>query len=311
MPGYGTLYGDQYGTDPGAEGGSVDLDIFNQSPASGAESIGIDSNVSFSIRDLVQVVLSSMQIYVNAFLVFDGTSFQTGWGGSSYVANSYNGWDFTLHHTDYFEYGLTIPVRVVAQDPSGNAIDESWFFSTTPVYKKAILQIKAVAHDVLRVYFPEPVVTTQALTLVDNYLITPLTEGAEDVTVTGVRVLDPEQGLATYADVYISPVSIDALYRLEVRNQRNAAGSILYNGSLPGMAAHFLGRSTKADAMRGTFARLYSTRGVESTLLQIIVALALEDERLGGQGDLSPIPIPVPPPTTFGTSTYGTDDYGG
>jgi len=285
--------------------------LLNQSPVLDATEVGIDTNISFSLTDDVQVVLSTVRVYVSAFLVFDGTSFQTGWGGSSYAGNGGNGWDFTLRHTAYFELGNTVSVRVVAQDNLGNSVDESWAFHIAPLYKKAVLQIKAVAHDVLRAYFPEPVVTSQALTLVDNYLITTLTSGATDVTVTGVRTLDPEAGLASFVDVYISPVALDALYRLEVRNQRNVRGSILYNGELLGMAAHFLGRSTKADAMRGTFARLYSTRGVESTLLQIIVALALEDERLGGQGDLSPIPIPVPPPTTFGTSTYGTDTYGG
>jgi len=311
MAGYGTLYGDQYGTDPGAEGEGSDLVLYSQYPAPGATDVGIGDSITFSLRDQIQVMLSTVRVYVGSLLVFDGTSFTSGWGGSSYVANSYHGWDFTLLHSAYYTYGLVISVRVIAQDPSANTLDESWMFSTVPVYKKAVLQIKAVAHDVLRAYFPEPVATSQALTLVDNYLITTLTSGATDVTVTGVRTLDPEAGLANFVDVYISPVSLDALYRLEVRNQRTVKGSILYNGALLGMAAHFLGRSTKADAMRGTFARLYSTRGVESTLLQIIVALALEDERLGGQGDLSPIPIPMPPPTTFGTSTYGTDTYGG
>jgi len=285
--------------------------LLNQSPVSDATEVSIDTSISFSLTDDVQVVLSTVRVYVSAFLVFDGSSFQVGWGGSSYASNPQHGWDFTLRHTAYFELSSTVSVRVVAQDNLGNSVDESWAFHAESLRKKVVLQIKAVAHDVLRVYFPEPVATSQALTLVDNYLITTLTSGATDVTVTGVRTLDPEAGLANFVDVYISPVPLDALYQLEVRNQKNAKGSILYNGELLGMAARFLGRSTKVDAMRGTFARLYSTRGVESTLLQIIVALALEDERLGGQGDLSPIPIPVPPPTTFGTSTYGTETYGG
>lgn len=311
MSGYGDLYGDQYGAEGSSGSGGLTLAVQDQDPASGETGTPIDGTVFFSIVDDVQVVLSSIRVYVNTVLIFDGTTFSSGWGGSSYAGNSFHGWDFTLAHTSYFDPGSLVTVRVTAQDSSENSVDVSWAFEIAADIRKANIQIKSVAVDVLRVYFPEPVVTTSDLMSLSNYTITTLTEGADDVTVTLVRGFDAGLGVVDFVDVHITRVTKDALYRLEVKNQHNANHLLLSSGIFEGMTALFMGRLTKTDSMRQALSQMFDTRGVGSTLLQVLIALALEDERVGGQGDLGVMPIPVPPPTTFGTATYGTDTYDG
>ena len=311
MPGYGTLYGDLYGGDSGDLTPGSGLDLLNQSPVPDAFNVGIGDSITFSVVDNAQVVLSSVKVYVSGYEVFNGSSFQVGWGSSSYSANAYHGWDFALLHDSYLDYNAVVSVRVVAQDESANQLDETWMFTTVEKEKKANIQIKCLAVNILRVYFPEPVVTSSDLTLISNYTSTTITEGANDVEILSVRGIEAELGVVSSVDVYISRVSLEAVYRLEVRNQRNAKRQILTSGLYIGMAGLFAGRITKTDSMRGAVAGLYDTTGTASTMLQVLMAMALEDERVGGQGDLSPTPIPVIPPTTFGTATYGTGTYDG
>jgi hypothetical protein len=106
-------------------------DITQQAPGPDATGVDDDKAILFSVIDDKQVVLSSVNVWFDDVLVFDGTNFQPGFLSSpTPEANSENGYDFAIvPDTLPFEPGSAHSVRVQAQDELAQQVDETWMFA--------------------------------------------------------------------------------------------------------------------------------------------------------------------------------------
>lgn len=105
--------------------------LTNQNPTAGATDVLISNSISFSINDdITGVDLTTVRVYVDAILVWDGSVFTAGWTASTQSANGNNGYDFVLTHASVFAYADTILVEVYAEDTAGNILDTSYSFIT-------------------------------------------------------------------------------------------------------------------------------------------------------------------------------------
>lgn len=172
------------------------------------------------------------------------------------------------------------------------------------------LRISPIAYDHLRVFFSQPVAVTDTLRDLESYVIVPITEGANNVEVVSIRGIDSESDILTYVDLQITRATIDATYQLKITGIKNADQDTLVSDDGVGIVSRFKSLKTKTDSMINGVARMYDTK-IDSTLRGVVAALALEDERVGGQGELSPTPLPNPAEEAYGSSTHGSSTYGG
>jgi len=286
--------------------------IENKDPADGAVNVPQDKDIEFSFEDAVTTVdLTTALVYVDGVLVYNGATdtFSAGWTGSSY-SPSLNGYDFILNADDNFGSLSKKFIRGYVENSYGGVVDETWSFTAEPIFAKRQPIINHLAYDLIRLSLPEPVVVTAALSSLSNYSITTQTEDADDVSIIEVRGVDPKFYTASFVDLHITRATKGAVYLLTVINQRNTIGEVLAGNEGAGLQAYFEGRITKTDSMILGLANMYKT-DVDSTLRHIFMSLALEDERIGGQGDLSPIPIKTyTARNTYGTGTFGTSTGG-
>jgi hypothetical protein len=162
------------------------------------------------------------------------------------------------------------------------------------------LRVSPIAYDHLRVFFPEPVSVNQALASTSTYVISGVTEGSVPVEVRSVIGADfGDNDTKTFVDLQITRATLDAVYLLTVTGIQLANQDTLVSQPANleqavdgvGMVAKFKSTKTKTDSMVVGLAGMYDTQ-IDSTLRGVLAAMALEDERVGGQGELSPVPLP-------------------
>lgn len=145
--------------------------------------------------------------------------------------------------------------------------------------------IRSLALDVLRVDFAQALAANDSMFDLDNYEITPVTSGADTVEVSQIiKGGEADDPTVTYVDLQITRAALDATYQLLITNLETSDSVLLAE-----LVGEFLGRATKTDSFTRSIPQQYNTRP-DSTLRQVLTAMALEDERIGGQGDLSPLP---------------------
>jgi len=124
----------------------------NRFPTPGSTGVAADVDISFDVLSDSVLVASSVNVYVQGDLAYNGTAFVPPYngGGSSFsptIVDGYDGYHVVVDSVnDYF--GL-IPVRVTASDAYGSSLDESWAFivgdSVNIVYFCDGYGLKAVA----------------------------------------------------------------------------------------------------------------------------------------------------------------------
>lgn len=102
-------------------------------PADGETDVAKTAKLIFSITDGTSVDFSTIQVYVRGQLVFDGSLglFSPGWESSVYVANSGNGFTFTLCPSLQFQWRNreTVEVFVRARDGEALLAEKEWSFT--------------------------------------------------------------------------------------------------------------------------------------------------------------------------------------
>ena len=71
------------------------------------------------------ISLASVRVWVSGELVFNGVAFADGWTGSSYVANSENGYDFILDHDAPFS-DRRVVFSVLGTNYAGDTVHDHW-----------------------------------------------------------------------------------------------------------------------------------------------------------------------------------------
>jgi hypothetical protein len=167
------------------------------------------------------------------------------------------------------------------------------------------ITIQSLARDVLRVNFSQALAANDSMFDLDNYAITPVTSGADAVEVARIiKGGEEDDPTVTYVDLQITKAALDATYQLLVTNLETSDSVLLAE-----QTGEFLGRFTKTDSFTRSVAQLYNTRP-DSTLRQILTAMALEDERIGGQGDLSPLPADTTSEGTWNLFNWDDGSWG-
>lgn len=169
--------------------------------------------------------------------------------------------------------------------------------------------VKVISKDVIRVEFEDGISATSSVSDSSTYVITPHDSSSNLVEILSV-ITNVEEGEALfYIDLNITAPTIGALYAIEIDGLYDLTGN-----DYAVLGADFVGKSTKIDSMTNSFGRMYDLK-IGSNLRNILMAVCLEDEKIGGQGDLSARPPSSTSTTTststYGTATYGTNTYGG
>lgn len=86
--------------------------------------------IAISLGDRNDVVLSSVRIYVNDRVIYNGSTdtYAEGWTGSQDRTNGINGFDFILIPSVEFGFGDLIEVRVYAENVIALTLDYNWSF---------------------------------------------------------------------------------------------------------------------------------------------------------------------------------------
>jgi hypothetical protein len=166
-----------------------------------------------------------------------------------------------------------------AIDGGGTARLYAWFSSKVG----SIIDIKNIAHDVLRVQFSEPVATDEDLTNLNNWSIAVSSAGSSDIAIKEVRGFDPDDPVVSFVDLHVSKGSIYGDYTLSVTGLKNASEETLGLATTPGiLSKEFVSRLTKTDSYIKFLSNFYNLQ-VSSNVRSIITAMAIEDEDIGGE----------------------------
>lgn len=107
------------------------------SPSPGETDVERQSEISFTTSDNAGVEITSICAYVQGVLIYSGVpnTFAEDWEASYFVANSSNGYDFTLVPNMFakFDLGEIVTVRVYIQDTVGNEAEEVWQFTVETI----------------------------------------------------------------------------------------------------------------------------------------------------------------------------------
>ena len=180
-----------------------------------------------------------------------------------------------------------------------------------PVTRAGSIEIKLLARRVLRVFFDESIIIRPELKNVLNYEFIALTSGADPVFAKEIRGYNEQYSIDShitrFIDIEITPPTLKAIYRLTIEDQKT-----VNDVTLTSLVGIFRGRLTKADAIGGNMTKLFN-KDPGSNISQLFVAISIEDERIGGQGDFKALPVVEPEvlASTYGTATGGTSTYGG
>jgi len=167
--------------------------------------------------------------------------------------------------------------------------------------------IKTLTYRLLRVSFSQTVVIDSNFNNLDNYEITALTEGADEVTVQGLQGFSSSNETTNFVDIRISKATKGAIYKLVISNLLNTENYLLIS-----MEGYFMGRDTKMDSVHEALSSAYKI-DTESTLGHVLLALSIIDEEIGGKENYDALPpdITAVGPSTYGESTYGVSTFGG
>jgi len=165
------------------------------------------------------------------------------------------------------------------------------------------ISVQVLSKDKIRINFTLDV-TVQSLLDIDNYIITPITSGANNVVVQSVNGLANDYGLTHFVDLGVSTISIDSTYRIEISNIYDANGMVLNY-----LYANFIARKTKTDSILNFIPSNYGV-GIDSVFYNVLQAIAIEDEKMGGQDNLAPIMVPATY-EVWGSFIWGTFKWGG
>lgn len=103
--------------------------ITNQDPAPSATGAST-ADVSFSLEDDLGVDLVSVVVTVEGAIIYENSTFASGWTTSTVVANGSNGYDFVCIPDDQLPALTTINVDVEARDFDLDLLSTSWSFIT-------------------------------------------------------------------------------------------------------------------------------------------------------------------------------------
>jgi hypothetical protein len=104
-------------------------------------------------------------------------------------------------------------------------------------------------------------------------------------------MFDPEFDTVSFVNLEISKTTTGVIYEISASNLLNVEGAKFANPNLiPTVSTKFLSRSTKIDAVLSRIPKMYG-RDLYSNIRNILSAIALEDEEIGGE-DLSVLRTP-------------------
>lgn len=139
----------------------------------------------------------------------------------------------------------------------------------------AITEVDVVAADMLIIYFNKDAKNNAALANPGNYSVVPVA-GGQPVNVLSVQTGNEIR--TRYITLHITPFTVGEDYTVTAVNLKAADGTDITPG---GSVSEFTGRQTKTDlaiAYRGNIL----SRDPNSIIRNILTAISLEDDRIGG-----------------------------
>lgn len=173
------------------------------------------------------------------------------------------------------------------------------------------ITISTLTYSVIKISFSVVPITGEELTNLDNYAIAAVTSGASTVAPVSVFGYDTTEGTTDFVYLKITRPTLESIYRIDIANLTDSSENELIN-----VRGLFKGKSSKSDSMYNAFSKTYNTK-TDSTLGQLIMAIGIEDDKIGGVENEAPIPtdaeagILSDSTSTFGTATFGTNTFGG
>jgi hypothetical protein len=270
----------------------LDIDVYpyleNLNPYDGEVNVSSSTSVYLEIvDDLYGIDASSVVLTVGGVTAWTGDAQQPGFTVNKTVISA-NRYSYDITPDAGFSYDSVITIGVYAENTVSYQLNTTYSFETESI-SIGTLEARLLSKDVLRVNFSEGISVDENLTNLSNWIISALPSG-ESPTVKQI-MFDPEFDTVSFVNLEISKTTTGVIYEISASNLLNVEGAKFANPNLiPTVSTKFLSRSTKIDAVLSRIPKMYG-RDLYSNIRNILSAIALEDEEIGGE-DLSVLRTP-------------------
>jgi hypothetical protein len=134
-----------------------------------------------SITDETQVAFASIRITIGGVIYFFSGSAQND-ATVDVQINSNNGFDIEVRTPEKYPLGSRQEVTIYVQDNDGDVAEKNYFFSVG--VGPRLISVQNPSPGVLLAHFNEPMLHDKAFLNPDNWKVTTITPGAEDVVIT-------------------------------------------------------------------------------------------------------------------------------
>ena len=172
--------------------------------------------------------------------------------------------------------------------------------------------LRVIAHNILRVTFSIDMATDTNLFNTANYQIARTSTQAREVQVVQVRgIQNAEEGVdigfARIIDLLVTQPSLDTVYNFTAENIYTADGKVFTDAY-----ASFVAHSTKGDTILSWVPPAFALND-QAALRHVLLALAIEDDRIGGGDNLIALPedLGETESQNLGSGVLGTMTIGG
>lgn len=145
----------------------------------------------------------------------------------------------------------------------------------------SITDVRLLARDVLRVVFSTSIAVDSTLMDEQSWTVTPVTAGASQVSVAQVMI-DSSFSSVSFVDLKVTRSTVGDTYQVSASGLSKTDGSATIPGDL---TAKFVSHLTKVDSILRSMPTMYGS-GVGSIVRQILTAIAIQDEEIGGESSV-------------------------
>lgn len=186
--------------------------------------IGVSQTRPLLIRivDDTGVDFSTITVIVNGLIWFQGGSAQNG-AEADWIANGGNGFDIVLAPPAPYPFGSFQTVLVVAQDVDAEVASVTYQFLVG--FGLRLLKVRNPFENALLAYFNRPLLLDGAFFEVANWQVTPISEGAAELTITEIAIREGRGDVAL-----LRYVGGGSRYLLTVRNLHGQEGEGIEDG---------------------------------------------------------------------------------
>jgi len=163
----------------------------------------------------------------------------------------------------------------------GYAVDDDWVadhvdppFGDGTFY---ILDARIIAHDTLRIKFSEPVSIDENFLDPTSWVISTLTEGATAIRVVKTMGVLSGETATSLVDLHVTKGTKGAGYQLNINKIKDVTGERPFTT----VVGPFVYQLTKVDEILSSVPSMYG-KTLEANLRQVLSAIAIQDEEIGG-----------------------------